>query len=132
MSAMAQDASTHQGGPAPDAAGMAAVQPDAQAVGFKPLEPGAKPKTAVDLEFLLDIPLQVTVEIGRTKMLINDLLQLGQGSIIELDKPDTDSSFDVLVNDKVIARGEIVVVNDRFGVRLTDVISPMERVQQIA
>ena len=74
----------------------------------------------------------MTVEIGRTRMLINDLLQLGQGSVIELSKPNTDTSFDVVVNDKIVARGEIVVVNDRFGIRLTDIVSPLERVQQIA
>jgi len=85
----------------------------------------------VDLDFILDIPLQVTVEIGRARLLVNDLLQLGQGSVIELSKLVGDP-LDILVNDKVVARGEIVVVNDRFGVRLTDIVSPMERVQHIA
>ena len=107
--------------------------PNAQSVSFQPLQPtGEAPAASVDLNFLLDIPLEVTVEIGRTKMLINDLLQLGQGSVIELSKPNTDTSFDVVVNDKIVARGEIVVVNDRFGIRLTDIVSPLERVQQIA
>lgn len=84
----------------------------------------------VDIDFLLDIPLTVRVEIGRTRMLVNDLLQLGQGSVIELQKL-VGEPFEVLVNDKLIARGEIVVVNERFGVRLTDVISPIERVEQL-
>ncbi len=84
----------------------------------------------LDLEFLLDIPLQVRVEIGRTKMLVNDLLQLGQGSVIELQKL-VGEPFEVFVNDKLVARGEVVVVNERFGVRLTDIISPMERIQQL-
>lgn len=111
----------------------AAGKPKAEAgsVGFQELRE-AKKGEAVDLDFLLDIPLEVTVQIGRTKMLISDLLQLGQGSVIELTKANTDTSFDVLVNNKMIARGEIVVINDRFGVRLTDIVSPMERVQQIA
>jgi flagellar motor switch protein FliN len=84
----------------------------------------------IDLEFLLDIPLQVRVEVGRTRMLINDLLQLGQGSVIELQK-FVGEPFEVLVNEKLVARGEVVVVNERFGVRLTDIISPMERIQQL-
>lgn len=91
----------------------------------------AKDKNQIDLEFILDIPLTVTVEVGRTKLLIQDLLQLGQGSVIELDKL-MGESFEVLVNEKLVARGEIVVVNDRFGVRLNDIISPTERVQTLA
>ncbi len=84
----------------------------------------------LDIDFLLDIPLNVKVEIGRTRMLINDLLQLSQGSVIELQKL-VGEPFDVLVNEKLIARGEVVVVNERFGVRLTDIVSPMERIQQL-
>lgn len=83
-----------------------------------------------DIKFLLDIPLTITVEIGRTKMLINDLLQLGQGSVVELDKL-AGEPMDILVNNKVIARGEVVVVNDKFGIRLTDIISPTERLKQL-
>lgn len=98
---------------------------------FPPVSNEVHSKTPLDLEFILDIPLQVSVEIGRTKMLINDLLQLGQGSVIELEKL-VGEPFEVLVNDKLVARGEVVVVNERFGVRLTDIISPMERVQQLA
>lgn len=89
-----------------------------------------KDKNQLDLEFILDIPLTLTVEVGRTKLLIQDLLQLGQGSVIELDKL-MGESFEVLVNEKLVARGEIVVVNDRFGVRLNDIISPTERVQTL-
>ena len=83
-----------------------------------------------DLDFLLDIPLEVSVEVGRTKLLINDLLQLGQGSVIELNKL-AGEPMEILVNNKLIARGEVVVVNEKFGIRLTDIISPMERVQQL-
>lgn len=83
------------------------------------------------LDLILDIPLTVTVELGRSKMLINDLLQLGQGSVIELTKL-VGEPLEVLINQKLVARGEVVVVNEKFGVRLTDIISPMERVQSLA
>ena len=85
-------------------------------------------ESAVNMEFLLDIPLEVTVELGRTKMLINDMLKLGQGSVIELSKL-AGESLEILANQKPIARGEVVVVNEKYGVRLTEVISPMERVE---
>ena len=83
------------------------------------------------LDLILDIPLTVSVELGRSKMLINDLLQLGQGSVIELTKL-VGEPLEVLVNQKLVARGEVVVVNEKFGVRLTDIVSPMERVQTLA
>jgi len=83
------------------------------------------------LDLILDIPLTVTVELGRSKMLINDLLQLGQGSVIELTKL-VGEPLEVLVNQKLVARGEVVVVNEKFGVRLTDIVSPMERVQSLS
>ena len=84
-----------------------------------------------NLDLILDIPLSVTVELGRSKMLINDLLQLGQGSIVELTKL-VGEPLEVLVNDKLVARGEVVVVNEKFGVRLTDIVTPMERVKSLA
>ena len=83
------------------------------------------------LDLILDIPLTVSVELGRSKMLINDLLQLGQGSVIELTKL-VGEPLEVLGNQKLVARGEVVVVNEKFGVRLTDIVSPMERVQSLA
>ena len=83
-----------------------------------------------NLDLILDIPLSVTVELGRSKMLINDLLQLGQGSVIELTKLVGDP-LEVLVNNKLVARGEVVVVNEKFGVRLTDIVTPMERVKSL-
>jgi flagellar motor switch protein FliN/FliY len=84
-----------------------------------------------NIDFILDIPLEVTVELGRTSMLINDLLQLGQGSVIELNKL-AGEPLEILVNRKLIARGEVVVVNEKFGVRLTDIVSPIERVKSLA
>lgn len=83
-----------------------------------------------NLDMILDIPLKVTVELGRTKMLVSELLNLGQGSVIELSKL-AGEPMEVLVNDKLVARGEAVVVNEKFGVRLTDIISPAERVEQL-
>lgn len=83
-----------------------------------------------NLQLILDIPLKVTVELGRTKMTVSDLLNLGQGNVIELSKL-AGEPMEVLVNDKLIARGEAVVVNEKFGVRLTDIISTAERVEQL-
>jgi flagellar motor switch protein FliN/FliY len=88
------------------------------------------PPELPNLQFILDIPLQVTVELGRKRLLVHDLLQLSQGSVIELTK-QIGEPFEVLINQKLIARGEIVVINDKFGVRITDIISPLERVQQL-
>jgi flagellar motor switch protein FliN/FliY len=85
---------------------------------------------SVNMEFVLDIPLEVTVELGRTKLLINDLLKLGQGSVIELAKL-AGESLEILANQKPIARGEVVVVNEKYGVRLTEVISPSERIERL-
>jgi flagellar motor switch protein FliN/FliY len=82
------------------------------------------------LDFILDIPLEVSVELGRTRMVINDLLQLGQGSVIELTKL-AGEPLEILVNNKLVARGEVVVVNEKFGVRVTDIVSPMERVKTL-
>jgi flagellar motor switch protein FliN len=98
-----------------------------------PAELKEKPKAAKapeNLEFILDIPLRVSVELGRTKMMVRDLLQLGQGSVIELTKL-AGEPMEIYVNDKLIARGEVVVVNEKFGVRLTDIISPQERIEQL-
>ena len=86
---------------------------------------------ARDLDFILDIPLELSVELGKTKMLVNDLLQLAQGSIIELNKL-AGEPLEVYINRKLIARGEVVVVNEKFGVRLTDVITPIDRVKSLA
>lgn len=85
---------------------------------------------ARELDFILDIPLELSVELGKTKMLVNDLLQLAQGSIIELNKL-AGEPLEVYINRKLIARGEVVVVNEKFGVRLTDVITPIDRVKSL-
>jgi len=82
------------------------------------------------IDFLLDVPVEISVELGRTRMVINELLQLGQGSVIELGKL-AGESLDIRINNKLIARGEVVVINEKFGVRLTDIISPIERIEKL-
>ena len=83
-----------------------------------------------NLDFILDIPVQLTVELGRTKIAIKSLLQLAQGSVVELDGL-AGEPMDVLVNNCLIAQGEVVVVNDKFGIRLTDIITPSERIKKL-
>jgi len=87
-------------------------------------------KNNLDINFILDIPLTLTVELGRSRMLISELLQLGQGSVLELTKL-AGEPMDIFVNQRLIARGEVVVVNEKFGVRLTDIVSPAERVNRL-
>ncbi len=84
-----------------------------------------------ELDLILDIPLELSVELGKTRMLVNELLQLGQGSIVELDKL-AGEPLEIYINRKLVAKGEVVVVNEKFGVRLTDIVSPMERVKSLA
>ena len=86
--------------------------------------------TPNNLDLILDIPMEITVELGRGRILIHKLLQLGQGSVIELTKLAGDP-LDIFVNGRLIAKGEVVVVNDKFGIRLSDIISPMERIERL-
>lgn len=102
----------------------------AEEASFEELKAEKKEQSGKDIEFLLDIPLQITVELGRARMLIKDLLQLGQGSVLELEKI-AGEPMEILVNNRLVARGEVVVVNEKFGVRLTDIISPTERIRQL-
>ncbi len=82
------------------------------------------------LDLLLDVPLDVSVELGRTRLTIQDLLALSPGSVIELDKV-AGEPLDILINDRLVARGEAVVVNDKFGVRITDIVSLAERIARL-
>ncbi|MBF0328295.1 MAG: flagellar motor switch protein FliN [Nitrospirae bacterium] len=92
---------------------------------------GTSPATQQrDVNFILDVPLELTVVIGRTKILIQELLQLGQGSVIALEKL-AGEPMEVYVNDRLVGRGEVVVVNEKFGIRVTDIISPTERVRSL-
>ena len=90
----------------------------------------SKPAGANDIDLILDIPVQLTVELGRTKIAIKNLLQLAQGSVVELDGL-AGEPMDVFVNGCLIAQGEVVVVNDKFGIRLTDIITPSERIRKL-
>lgn len=83
-----------------------------------------------ELDFILDIPLKVSVELGRTKVLVQDLLKLHKGSVIELSKI-AGEPLEILVNDRVVAKGEVIVVNEKFGVRLTDIVSHAQRIRQL-
>ena len=82
------------------------------------------------IDLLLDVPLELSVELGRTRMSIQELLSLGPGSVIELDKV-AGEPLDILVNNRLVARGEAVVVNDKFGIRITDIVSPAERISRL-
>ncbi|MCB9025958.1 MAG: flagellar motor switch protein FliN [Bdellovibrionaceae bacterium] len=87
-------------------------------------------KSERNLDLILDVPLKVTVELGRSKMVVSELLNLGQGSVVELNKL-AGEPMEVLVNEKLVARGEAVVVNEKFGIRLTDILSQSERVEKL-
>ena len=104
--------------------------PDAKPASFSPVQEKKGGDTLKNIDFILDVPLRISVNLGEAKMVIKDLLQLGQGSVIELEKL-AGEPMDVLIGDKLIARGEVVVVNDKFGVRLTDIVSPTERIKQL-
>lgn len=97
---------------------------------FSPLHGKDAAGKTNNLNFILDIPLEVTVQLGRTNMLVNDLLKLGQGSVIELEKM-AGETLEILANQKLVARGEVVVINEKFGIRVTEIISPMERVEKL-
>jgi flagellar motor switch protein FliN/FliY len=116
---------------AAEAAALASQQQAATAAVFKDFSnKGPRPDTPNDIDFILDIPVQLTVELGRTKIAIKNLLQLAQGSVVELDGL-AGEPMDVLVNGCLIAQGEVVVVNDKFGIRLTDIITPSERIRKL-
>jgi len=105
----------------------------AEAMSFQELEDDANSSNDEDinLDVILDVPVTISMEIGRTQINIRNLLQLNQGSVVELDRL-AGEPMDVLVNGTLVAHGEVVVVNDKFGIRLTDVISPAERVKRLA
>ncbi len=106
-------------------------QAESEAAGFENLEDDALDSDdEINLDVILDVPVDISMEIGRTKLSIRNLLKLNQGSVIELDRL-AGEPMDVLVNGTLIAHGEVVVVNDKFGIRLTDVISPVERIKKL-
>ena len=111
-----------------DAESSSAAQPSPAPL--NKLDDEGKSRTDVDLDMVLDIPVTISMEIGRTRISIRNLLQLSQGSVVELDRL-AGEPMDVVVNDTLIAHGEVVVVNDKFGIRLTDVISAAERIKKL-
>jgi len=129
LAAAATDPAQAGGTPDGAAAAGAGAGGAGAVAGAMAAKPGAM-NSVQSLDFILDIPLKVTVELGRSKMAIRDVLQLAQGSVIELQK-FAGEPLEVLVNDKLIARGEVVVVNEKFGIRLTDILSPVERIEQL-
>lgn len=102
-----------------------------QSASFDDLGEGAVSGETHNLDFLLDIPLEVTVELGRTSVIINNLLQLTQGSVVELNKAAADT-VEIYVNHKLLGKGEVIIVNERFGVRITEIISQAERIKNMA
>ena len=119
---------------APAAAAQAPVPAPASNQVFQPLQQDKAPAfgaAPVDIARVLDVPVQLTAEIGRTRITIKNLLQLSQGSVVELDGL-AGQPLDVLINGYLIAQGEVVVVNDKYGIRLTDIITPSERMQKLA
>lgn len=111
------------------AAPAPAAQPAAQSV-FKPLAGGEGSASGTDIDLIMDVPVQLTVELGRTRLTIKNLLQLGQGSIVELEAL-AGEPMDIFVNGYLIAQGEVVVVEDKYGIRLTDIITPSERLNRL-
>lgn len=109
-------------------AGNDSVRGNAHA--FDQLRAESEDNRPANLDFILDIPLEITVELGRTKMLIHDLLKLGQGSVIELPKV-AGETLEILANNRLIAKGDVVVMNDKYGIRLTEVISTVERLENL-
>ncbi len=111
--------------------GAAVVEQEYEAATFDELEADAPGREqAHRLDLILDVPVRLSLEVGRTHMSVGELLQLSQGSVVELDRL-AGEPLDVLVNGTLVAHGEIVVVNDKFGIRLTDVVSPAERVRKL-
>jgi flagellar motor switch protein FliN/FliY len=112
---------------------VTATSPEAQPAPLGNLKPDAADGGAnreLNLDVVLDIPVTLSMEVGRSRISIRNLLQLNQGSVVELERA-TGEALDVFVNGTLIAHGEVVVVNDKFGIRLTDVISPAERIRQL-
>ncbi|WP_420827349.1 flagellar motor switch protein FliN [Halochromatium glycolicum] len=111
----------------------ASSQAAAEAAGdrvFRPLEQSGQKTESRDLEMILDIPVRLSVELGRTKVTIKQLLEMAQGSVVELDGL-AGEPMDILINGYLIAQGEVVVVEDKYGIRITEIISPSERVQKL-
>ncbi len=125
--ALAEQSATTASAEPPPVVNAATVQKQL----FEKFSPsGTNPTATHDIDMILDIPVQLTVELGRTRIPIKQILQLAQGSVVELDGL-AGEPMDVLVNGCLIAQGEVVVVNDKFGIRLTDIVTPSERIRRL-
>ena len=127
---MSDEENTEAEDPWADALNEQAESEAADAASFDELKDDSVPGSDVNLDVVLDIPVNLSMEIGRTRISIRNLLQLNQGSVVELERL-AGEPMDVLVNGTLIARGEVVVVNEKFGIRLTDIISPADRVKKL-
>ena len=128
---MSEEETTPEAGPDETAAAVADAPEKANLASLDDgLEAEVGADVDINLDVLLDVPLSMSLEVGRCKLSIRDLLQLNQGSVVELDR-GAGEPLDVMVNGTLVAHGEVVVVNDKFGIRLTDVISPAERIKQL-
>jgi len=117
---------------APEATAAGAAAAAAEAAHFQELQPDSSMNSGdVKIDAILDVPITVAMEIGRARINIRNLLQLNQGSVVELDRL-AGEPMDVLVNGTLIAQGEVVVVNEKFGIRLTDIVSPADRVKKLS
>ncbi|AXY42194.1 flagellar motor switch protein FliN [Halomonas sp. JS92-SW72] len=124
-----QAAAEHDSGPAEPPSSPATARAVGDSV-FRPLEQASSTRGARDLEMIMDIPVKLAVELGRTRITIKQLLELAQGSVIELDGL-AGEPMDILINGYLIAQGEVVVVEDKYGIRITEIITPSERVQKL-
>jgi flagellar motor switch protein FliN/FliY len=127
MTTSSPEATTEQAAERPQASERTAQPPVAE---FDELAAQATSGDEVELDVILDVPVTLALEVGRTNITIRDLLRLNQGSVVELDRP-ADEPMDVLVNGTLVAHAEIVVVDDMFGIRLLDVVSPSERIRKL-
>ncbi|MHB9093044.1 MAG: flagellar motor switch phosphatase FliY [Eubacteriales bacterium] len=141
VAASAEPMEIHQPGshmfeaPRPVPTGLSRVAPGGagvpvQPVQFAPLQSNFQPKEIANIELIMDVPLQITVELGKSRKTIREILALGPGSVVELDKL-AGEPVDLLVNGKLLAKGEVVVIDENFGIRITDIISPIERVANL-
>jgi flagellar motor switch protein FliN/FliY len=129
--ALAQQTTASSGGGGNTASEVTEAAPQVTPAAFANFSPSPANTASHDLNMVLDIPVQLTVELGRTRIPIKNILQLAQGSVVELEAM-AGEPMDVLVNGFLIAQGEVVVVNDKFGIRLTDIVTPSERMRRLS
>lgn len=129
-SALAEQTAAQHAAPPTGAAGGAAAATPAAAQVFQPLSHHAALEGDSDIDMIMDIPVQLSVELGRTRLTIKNILQLGQGSVVELDGL-AGEPMDIFVNGYLIAQGEVVVVDEKYGIRVTDIITPSDRINRL-